>query len=59
MPRGDSTEAHDTFSEREQVRREIEHLFHVTDFLNAGLAVRKAGLIYFLPLCHDAYGGNY
>jgi hypothetical protein len=41
------------------VARELRELEYQLDMLSAGLAVRYAGLIYFLPLCHDAYGeGN-
>lgn len=40
------------------VKRESEYVLWLLDMLSAGLAVRHGGLIYFLPLCHDAYGEN-
>lgn len=33
--------------------REGWKLCWILDMLSAGLAVRHAGLIWFLPLCHD------
>lgn len=37
----------------------IAEILFQLEMLEAGLAVRAHGLIYFLPLCHDAYGeGN-
>lgn len=33
-------------------------MFHL-ESVDAGLAVRYAGVIWWLPLCHDSYGeGN-
>lgn len=40
------------------IRREADILMHCCEFISLGLAVRYAGLIYFLPLCHDSYGEN-
>lgn len=40
------------------VRYEMNIITHCFEMLSNGLAVRKAGLIYFLPLCHDAYNEN-
>lgn len=40
------------------IKEEAEMLFHQCDFVNANLAVMWGGLIWFLPLCHDAYGEN-
>lgn len=51
----------DKMSKDEQdlmVQSELDELIHAVDFIQAGLAVRRAGLIWFLPLCHDAYGEN-
>ena len=43
---------------KEHVRREVDDAMHCLSMIDAGLAVRRAGLIWFLPLCHDAYGEN-
>lgn len=29
------------------------------DMIEAGLCVRRAGLIWRLPLCHDSYGAGW
>lgn len=43
----------------ERAEREINLILWQLEMIDAGLAVRAHGLIYFLPLCHDAYGeGN-
>jgi hypothetical protein len=37
----------------------MDGTIHVMQWIEAGLAVRAHGLIYFLPLCHDSYNeGN-
>lgn len=47
-----------TSQERAAVDQELETLVHVLEMLEAGLAVRRAGLIWFLPMCHDSYGAG-
>jgi hypothetical protein len=43
---------------REHTKREGDQLLWLLDMITAGLAVRRAGLIWLLPLCHDSYGEN-
>jgi hypothetical protein len=43
---------------REHIKKESDHVLWLLDMITAGLAVRRAGLIWMLPLCHDSYGEN-
>ena len=53
---GDNAPEHEL---RAWADKEVEIIAHQLTMLAAGLAVRHEGLIWFLPLCHDAYGeGN-
>jgi hypothetical protein len=38
------------------VDRELQSVLWELAMLEAGLCVRRAGLIWRLPLCHDSYG---
>ncbi len=59
MPPDDETWNSMTQGERNDwVKSEAAMVMHQLEFIQAGLAVRRAGLIWFLPLCHDAYGEN-
>ena len=44
---------------RKVTRTEVERIMHVLTMISSGLAIRRAGLIWFLPLCHDSYGENF
>lgn len=44
---------------RDDADREIRYILWQIELIEYGLAIQAHGLIYFLPLCHDAYNeGN-